>query len=164
MQRSEALAILRDDTPTDDAATAAAPVDEALPPRPRTRGDCEPGKGIRPCPWASCRHHLHLDALESGSLKLRDMTTLSLNAWGADVEAFIDAAAESVTSYGESCVLDIADRGDATLEEVARHFQITRERIRQIEAKGMKNLLRGTPKAKRAELREALREVLRTKR
>ncbi len=34
-----------------------------------------------------------------------------------------------------SCVLDVADRGGATLEEVADIIGVSRERIRQIEFK-----------------------------
>ncbi len=37
----------------------------------------------------------------------------------------------------ESCALDVADRGGSTLEEVAACFDLTRERIRQIEAEAL---------------------------
>jgi len=32
----------------------------------------------------------------------------------------------------ETCSLDIADRGGSSFEEMARHMNITRERVRQI--------------------------------
>lgn len=36
-------------------------------------------------------------------------------------------------STSESCALDVADRGEHSLEEIAELFGLTRERIRQIE-------------------------------
>lgn len=38
----------------------------------------------------------------------------------------------------EACVLDAADKGGLSLEEVARRLGITRERVRQIEQIGMR--------------------------
>jgi DNA-directed RNA polymerase sigma subunit (sigma70/sigma32) len=43
-------------------------------------------------------------------------------------------------SSTESCVLDVADRGGATLDQVGQILGITRERIRQIEAKALRRL------------------------
>jgi hypothetical protein len=40
----------------------------------------------------------------------------------------------------ESCALDIADSGPHTLDQVAQVLGLTRERIRQIEAKTMKKI------------------------
>jgi DNA-directed RNA polymerase sigma subunit (sigma70/sigma32) len=40
----------------------------------------------------------------------------------------------------ETCVLDVADRGGATLEEISLIFGLTRERIRQIEERTLKRL------------------------
>lgn len=40
--------------------------------RPRTRADCENGE--RPCPWVSCKMHLLLDVMPSGSLRLHNPT------------------------------------------------------------------------------------------
>jgi len=39
-----------------------------------------------------------------------------------------------------SCVLDVADRHGATLEEVGEIMDLTRERIRQIEHNAMRKL------------------------
>jgi hypothetical protein len=39
-----------------------------------------------------------------------------------------------------TCVLDMADEGGVTLEEVGRVMGITRERVRQIEAKALRRL------------------------
>lgn len=85
--------------------------------RPRTRGDCVDAP--RPCPWISCRHHLAINVTDSGSLQL-------VNAQ-LDLEALPD-----------TCSLDVADRGELTLEEVGRRLDLTRERIRQLERSGLR--------------------------
>jgi hypothetical protein len=87
-----------------------------LPARPRTRGDCQ-NNGIRPCPFISCRHNLFLDVDEnSGAIKFNYA---------------------EVGQMRESCTLDVADRGGITLEAVAQTLNLTRERIRQIEVRGL---------------------------
>ena len=40
----------------------------------------------------------------------------------------------------ETCALDVADRGGITLEEVGEILNLTRERIRQVEVKGLQKL------------------------
>jgi hypothetical protein len=88
--------------------------------RPKTRGECV--GGVRPCPFVSCRHHLYLEVSErTGSIKLN----------------FPDAELGELI---ETCALDVADRGGATLEEIGEMLNLTRERIRQLEAKGMEKL------------------------
>lgn len=81
--------------------------------RPKTRGECA---GVpRPCPYVGCRHHLFLDvSLNTGSIKLNFP---DLEAW----------------ELGESCSLDVADRGGDTLERVGEIMNVTRERVRQLE-------------------------------
>jgi len=82
--------------------------------RPRSRRDC--ADAPRPCPWVGCKYHLYLDINpRTGSIKLNF----------PDIEPW-----EMV----DSCVLDIADRGPVTLEDVGRIMNLTRERIRQLEA------------------------------
>ncbi|MBM4394109.1 MAG: DNA-binding protein [Deltaproteobacteria bacterium] len=82
--------------------------------RPKRRSDCQGGP--RPCPWVSCKYHLYLDINpRTGSIKLN----------------FPDVKPWEMT---DSCVLDIADRGPVTLEDVGRIMNLTRERIRQLEA------------------------------
>jgi hypothetical protein len=82
--------------------------------RPKTRAECVDGE--RPCPWVGCKYHLYLDVNpKTGSIKLN----------------FPDIEPEDMT---DSCVLDIADRGPVTLEDVGRIMNLTRERIRQLEA------------------------------
>jgi hypothetical protein len=88
--------------------------------RPLTRGDC--AEVLRPCPFVSCAHHLYLDVDQvSGALKLNYP---HLEPW----------------ELGESCSLDVADRGGATLEEVGTLVSVTRERARQIEEKSIAKL------------------------
>lgn len=101
--------------------------------RPVTRADCV--DGARPCPFVSCKHHLFLDVSgRTGALKLN----------------FPDLEPEELT---ESCVLDVADRGGATLEELGAMFNMTRERVRQIEHKALQ-LVRRLPMVR--ELRESI--------
>lgn len=89
-------------------------------PRPKARRDC--ASGIRPCPFVSCRHHLFLDVnQEKGSLKLNFP---DLEVW----------------EMPETCSLDVADRGGMTLEEVGEILNLTRERIRQVEVRGLNKL------------------------
>lgn len=83
--------------------------------KPTVRADCLAGgvNAQRPCQWFTCRHHLAVD----------------------------------VGRYGEgegteSCVLDLAEKGGLTLEEVGDIMGLTRERIRQIEQKAERKLLR----------------------
>src|SRR5580658_9346804 len=89
--------------------------------RPVTRADCVNGE--RPCPFVSCKHHLFLDvSARTGAIKLN----------------FPDLEVWEMT---ETCALDIADRGGTTLEEVGAIMNLTRERIRQVEVKGLAKLL-----------------------
>lgn len=88
--------------------------------RPQTREDC--ASMPRPCPWVSCKHHLYLDINpETGSFKLN----------------FPDL---DVSEMKETCALDVADRGGITLEEVGEILNLTRERIRQVEVRGLLKL------------------------
>lgn len=87
--------------------------------RPKTRGECPPD---RPCPWVSCRYNLALDITQRGQLKM--------------------PLGKDPAGWHNNCALDWADRGPMTLEDLGSFFGITRERIRQIEAKVLK-VLRG---------------------
>ncbi len=88
--------------------------------RPTSRAECRNTE--RPCPFVSCKHHLYLDVNpETGSIKLNF----------PDVE---------VWEMGETCALDIAERGGITLEEVGEIMNLTRERIRQLEMSGLTKL------------------------
>jgi hypothetical protein len=88
--------------------------------RPVTRADC--ANGERPCPFVSCQHHLYLDvSARTGAIKLNFP---DLDVW----------------EMTETCALDVADRGGTTLEEVGAIMNLTRERIRQVEVKGLAKL------------------------
>jgi len=90
------------------------------PDRPATRGACK--EEMRPCPYVSCKHHLYLDVNpETGSIKLNFP---DLEVW----------------EMAETCSLDVADRGGIRLEEVGEILNLTRERIRQVEVRGLLKL------------------------
>jgi hypothetical protein len=96
---------------------------ETVDARPPSRDACVQGEHAeRPCPFVSCKHHLYLDVNErTGSIKINF----------PDME---------VWELPESCALDIADRGGITLEEVGDIMNLTRERIRQLETRGLSKL------------------------
>ena len=83
--------------------------------RPLTRGDCE--NGVRPCPYVSCRMHLYLDVLPTGSVRLN----------------FPKIHPDELHKMPETCALDVADKGGQTLEEAGTYLNVTRERARQME-------------------------------
>jgi hypothetical protein len=88
--------------------------------KPRAREECE--NGPRPCPFVSCKHHLYIDvSARTGAIKLNFP---DLEVW----------------DLGESCALDVADRGGTTLEDVGAIMNLTRERIRQVEVKALAKL------------------------
>jgi hypothetical protein len=85
--------------------------------RPKTRADC--GAEARPCPWVACKHHLYLDINpETGSIKLNYPDR---EPWELE----------------HSCALDVADAGGKTLDEIGEITNLTRERIRQVEMRGL---------------------------
>lgn len=99
-----------------EPATPAELHAHGLTDRPKTRGECVGGE--RPCPWAGCVHHLFLDVNpETGSIKF--------NHPGRELE-----------DLEYTCALDLADEGVQTLELVGIALNLTRERVRQIEARG----------------------------
>lgn len=88
--------------------------------RPTNRTGCAGGE--RPCPFVSCRYHLYIDVNQrNGSIKMNF----------PDVE---------VWEMTDSCALDVADRGGLTLQELGETMNLTRERVRQLEADGIAKL------------------------
>lgn len=107
-----------------------------LPQRPRTRGDCVGGP--RPCPWASCRHHLGIEVGAGGAVRL-----------ALDPDD-LDAAPET-------CSLDVADRAAAgeevTCDAVGQLLGgLSRERVRQIESAALRRIAK-RPSRELAKLR-----------
>jgi sigma-70-like protein len=85
--------------------------------RPKTRADC--GQGPRPCPYVSCKFNLYVDVNpRTGSVKMN----------------FPD---KELWELADTCALDVADRGGITLEEVGVIMNLTRERVRQLETRGL---------------------------
>lgn len=88
--------------------------------RPSGPGACEDGP--RPCPYVSCKWHLYLDVNpETGSIKLNF----------PDLE---------VDELAETCAIDVARQGAHILEEVGELFNLTRERVRQVEVRALLKL------------------------
>lgn len=88
--------------------------------RPKSRGEC--ANVSRPCPYVSCKYHLYIDVNPStGSIKIN----------------FPDLEVWELT---HSCALDVAGQGGITLEEVGEILNLTRERIRQVEVRGLLKL------------------------
>ena len=98
------------------------PVDDL---RPTTRAECH--AEARPCPWVACKFHLYLDVNpETGSIKLNFP---DLEPW----------------ELPHTCSLDVAEKGGITLEEVGEIMNLTRERIRQVEVRGLIKLKMSSP-------------------
>ena len=88
--------------------------------RPAARGEC--ANVARPCPYVSCKYHLYIDVNpRTGSIKIN----------------FPD---KEVWELQNSCALDVAQQGGITLEEVGEILNLTRERIRQVEVRGLMKL------------------------
>ncbi len=95
-------------------------MDEVVQIRPKSRAECISLE--RPCLFVSCKYHLYLDVNpRTGSIKLN----------------FPD---KEIWEIGETCALDVADKGGITLEEVGDIMNLTRERIRQVEVSGLGKL------------------------
>lgn len=88
--------------------------------RPKTRADCV--TSARPCVFVSCKYNLYLDVNpETGSIKLN----------------FPD---KEIWELEYTCALDVAEKGGITLEEVGEIMNLTRERIRQVETRGLEKV------------------------
>ncbi len=88
--------------------------------RPSSRGEC--ANVARPCPYVSCKYHLYIDVNpNTGSIK-------------------VNFPEREVWELKHSCALDVAEQGGITLEEVGEILNLTRERIRQVEVRGLMKL------------------------
>lgn len=108
--------------------TTPPPEDLSEPPdpseydKPRKRLHCLQGENAqRPCPFVSCKHHLYLDVDARGNLTINSPVP--------------------VEQMEHSCALDVADwPKEPTLEQIGKMYNVTRERIRQIESDGLRRL------------------------
>lgn len=104
---------------------------EASPGLPATRKEC--CGGPRPCPMVSCEYHLYLDVNErTGAIKVN----MPMGIGPDGLEDVVGA----LLMMPDTCVLDVADRGGITLEEVGEQLNLTRERVRQLESRGLAKL------------------------
>ena len=79
------------------------------------------------CPFVGCRHHLALD------VKPRN---------GHLTEVFPHVGLEKLDRLPANCALRVASKGEHTLEEVGEFMNLTRERVRQIEAVALEKMRR----------------------
>lgn len=87
--------------------------------RPKNRAECVDMP--RPCPYVGCRYHLMIEVTEHGRIIFKD---------------------HDPTEMAETCALDVADRGESTLEAVGEVYGVTRERVRQIEESALRRVFR----------------------
>lgn len=93
--------------------------------RPKTFGQCleaELGTPDLPCPYVGCKYHLYLDVSPTTG-------NLQYNHVGKEPD-----------EIGETCSLRVATEEGITLDATGDHMGITRERVRQIEAKSLVKL------------------------
>lgn len=93
--------------PAPDTAPRSEVHLRVLPQKPKTRGEC--ADVPRPCPWVSCRHHFGTFQPSLG----------------------LGEAPPAIPQ--ETCSLDVAERGEQTLEEIGAILGVCKERVRQIE-------------------------------
>jgi hypothetical protein len=96
--------------------------------KPRTRADCV--NMPRPCPFVSCRYHRYVDVNTE-----KKGSQIKLNF--PDV---LDYTHLDANRLEDTCILDLAEEGPRTLDEVGELLNLTRERVRQIEARAVKLL------------------------
>jgi len=87
--------------------------------RCETRSECEGGP--RPCPLVSCKYNLYLQVNPKTGTIAMQFPHLEPEEMPPD----------------KSCVLDVADEGPHSLDHIGTLLNMTRERVRQIEAKAI---------------------------
>lgn len=141
---SRSLPLSVDAQPQGDGKATSTPDESAR--APRKFADCvESGLGDWvPCPYVACEHHLAIE-VRSGSLDGSGGIYVHAPATIDPVDGLPDLDLDAMP---ETCTVQaIANRGDLTLEEVGELLGVTRERVRQIEAKAIKKL-RGAGRAR----------------
>jgi hypothetical protein len=95
-------------------------LEELMKSRPKQRSECV--SSPRPCVFVSCKYNLYLDVNpETGSIKL-------------------NFPEKELFELEYTCALDVAEKGGITLEEVGEIMNLTRERIRQVETRGLEKV------------------------
>jgi len=75
---------------------------------------------------------------------------------GALLLNFPEVPADGMEAMPDTCSLDRADRGPSILEEVGARLNLTRERIRQIEARALRKLRNTAPEVFRQMAKDKL--------
>ncbi len=115
-------------TPEEILESSLESMGSVLPARPRVRSECQ--SGPRPCPWVGCRYHLYLDLYTTGD-PAKPVPGL-----------IIHHSDKEPTELRDTCLLDLAGRGPLTLAEIGEIFDLSRERVRQIESSALRKLHR----------------------
>lgn len=104
----------------DERATKEELEDLEQDPRPNSRAEC--AEAERPCPYVSCKYHLFVEVNpETGTMKM----------------VFPE---KEIDELEHTCALDVAELDGSTLKRVGEMMNLTRERIRQIEVRGLMKL------------------------
>ena len=127
---------------------------------PKIRGDCE--NGLRPCPWLRCEHHMFW--VKHNLTSMNGKREKPGNVYAVTEKKILDKMTdeeimEEIFSMKETCVLDVAGRGETTLEELGLILGLTRERIRQVEGFKGGGALRRLKTGKKRKMLEGYRGV-----
>jgi len=102
---------------------------------PLTRADCENSE--RPCPYISCRAHTLIELLPGSMVMVNYPAPYKIHSQDLD-KLDLDV----LDRMGETCSLDVANRGEHTLEQVGEILRFSRQRGEQIEKTAREKLLR----------------------
>ncbi len=95
----------------------------------------------RPCPYVGCKYHLALDTRnETLSLVGSRSIDLSRGRGGDTFDAWSDGLVATLEEMPETCALDVTDAGALNLSQIGKLLKLCRERVRQIEEKGLSAL------------------------
>jgi hypothetical protein len=95
---------------------------------PKNRSECLCMK--KPCPWVRCRYHMIWAIIDRDckyNFKHRHMR-------GDILESYTDdEIIDIICSMKESCVLDVADKGKHTLDQIGKLVGLSSQRIQAME-------------------------------
>lgn len=113
-----------------------------MPLLPLVRGECR-GEPHKVCPVLRCRYHMVSDHPRTRRL-LKKIAAAMDDGNRVKADVLIDELVEELAPYDipdrvrrSWCVLDQAERGGMTLEQIGRLVDVSRERARQIERDGL---------------------------